>query len=79
MQEFFLYCLGMGFLTTLTEQSTPTVFSPSVLEIGYKYMRLDTLPFMKEAIKLYSNLGFREIAPYRYNPFEGAKFFELKL
>jgi len=48
-------------------------------EIGYKYMRLDTLPFMKEAIKLYSNLGFREIAPYRYNPFEGAKFFELKL
>ena len=48
-------------------------------EIGYEYMRLDTLPFMKEAIKLYNSLDFKEIAPYRYNPFEGAKFFELKL
>lgn len=48
-------------------------------EIGYKYMRLDTLPFMKEAIGLYSNVGFKEIRPYRYNPFENAKFFELKL
>ena len=48
-------------------------------KIGYKYMRLDTLPFMKEAIMLYSGLGFKEIKPYRYNPFDGAKFFELKL
>ncbi len=48
-------------------------------EIGYKYMRLDTLPFMKEAIMLYSNLGFKEITSYRYNPFDGAKFFQLKL
>ena len=48
-------------------------------EIGYNYMRLDTLPSMKEAITLYLTLGFKEIAPYRYNPFEGAKFYELKL
>ncbi len=48
-------------------------------EIGYKYMRLDTLPFMKEAITLYLALGFKEINPYRYNPFENAKFFELEL
>lgn len=48
-------------------------------EIGYKYMRLDTLPFMKEAITLYLALGFKEITPYRYNPFENAKFYELKL
>ncbi|MFX1304426.1 MAG: GNAT family N-acetyltransferase [Promethearchaeota archaeon] len=48
-------------------------------EMGYKFMRLDTLPFMKEAISLYLSLGFKEIKPYRYNPFEDAKFFELKL
>ncbi|MFX0000370.1 MAG: GNAT family N-acetyltransferase [Candidatus Hodarchaeota archaeon] len=48
-------------------------------EIGYKYMRLDTLPFMKAALKIYASLGFKEIAPYRYNPIEGAKYFELKL
>jgi len=48
-------------------------------EIGYKFMRLDTLPFMREAIALYLSLGFQEIASYRYNPFEGAKFYEIKL
>ncbi|MFX1417953.1 MAG: GNAT family N-acetyltransferase [Promethearchaeota archaeon] len=48
-------------------------------KIGYKSMRLDTLPFMKEAISLYQSLGFKEIKPYRFNPFEGTKFFELKL
>jgi len=48
-------------------------------EIGYQFMRLDTLPFMLEAINLYTSLGFKEIAPYRHNPIEGAKFFELNL
>ena len=48
-------------------------------EIGYKYMRLDTVPAMKEAIALYQSLGFKEIDPYRYNPLKGAKFMELKL
>lgn len=48
-------------------------------KMGYKSMRLDTLPFMKEAISLYLSLGFKEIEAYRVNPFEGAKFFELDL
>ena len=48
-------------------------------KLGYTHMRLDTLPFMKEAITLYLSLGFKEIVSYRYNPYEGAKFFELKL
>jgi ribosomal protein S18 acetylase RimI-like enzyme len=47
--------------------------------IGYKYMRLDTLPSMTEAINLYFSLGFKEITPYYYNPIENTKFFELEL
>jgi len=46
---------------------------------GYKAMRLDTVPSMKEAIRLYESLGFQPIQPYRHNPIPGAMYFELKL
>lgn len=48
-------------------------------KMGYGHMRLDTVPFMKEAIALYLSLGFKEIESYRYNPIEGARFMELEL
>jgi putative acetyltransferase len=48
-------------------------------EIGYRAMRLDTLPEMREAHKLYEELGFREIGPYCANPVEGVRYLELDL
>ena len=47
--------------------------------IGYRKMRLDTLPTMRAAISLYESLGFAPIPAYRHNPVPGSLFFELKL
>jgi len=49
-------------------------------QIGYKQLRLDTVePLMRTAVKMYRTLGFREIAPYRPNPIEGALYMEIRL
>ena len=46
--------------------------------IGYQRMRLDTIePIMKDAVGMYRQFGFQEIAPYRPNPIAGAMYMEL--
>lgn len=47
--------------------------------LGYSRVRLDTLPSMTEAVRLYRILGFRTIAAYHDNSVAGALFFELVL
>ena len=51
-------------------------------DIGYSHMRLDTLGFMRSALRLYRGMGFYDIAAYR-NVSESLKqyicFLELRL
>jgi len=47
--------------------------------IGYRRMRLDTLPQMGSAHRLYESMGFREIEAYRFNPVAGSRFLEREI
>jgi len=48
-------------------------------DIGYERVRLDTLPFMKEALTLYRSIGFYEIRPYGDHPICGTICLEMDL
>ena len=47
--------------------------------IGYKYMYLDTLPFLKTAIRMYRRFGFEEIERYNDSPVDDTIFMRIKL
>ncbi|MBX6745300.1 MAG: GNAT family N-acetyltransferase [Acetobacteraceae bacterium] len=49
------------------------------VRIGYREMRLDTLPFMAEAIALYRKTGFVPVEPYYDTPLAGTIFLGRRL
>ncbi len=65
---------GAGLGRKLTEAAMEAAAA-----LGYRRMRLDTLPSMQAARSLYRSLGFAEIEPYRFNPVPGTSFFEREL
>jgi ribosomal protein S18 acetylase RimI-like enzyme len=48
-------------------------------ELGYREIRLDTLPSMTGAQQLYKRAGFVEIQAYYETPLEGTLFLRLDL
>jgi ribosomal protein S18 acetylase RimI-like enzyme len=66
--QFRGYGLGKALLNTVLAEARA---------IGYSRMRLDTVePLMQDAVRMYRAYGFREIAPYRPNPIQGALYME---
>ena len=48
-------------------------------EIGYKYIMLDTLPFLETAINMYKKYGFYEIESYNNSPMENLVYLKYDL
>lgn len=48
-------------------------------KIGYSYMLLDTLPFLKSAIHMYKKYGFYEINSYNDSPMNTSIYMKLNL
>jgi ribosomal protein S18 acetylase RimI-like enzyme len=67
-------CRGLGLASQLVGRALLAAGGA-----GYRRMRLDTLPSMGAAQRLYARLGFREIPAYRANPVPGARFLEADL
>ena len=56
-----------------------TTVIDSARDVGYETLKLDTLPQMKAAQRMYESLGFADTAAYNDNPVRGVRFLALDL
>ena len=54
-------------------------FLAEASRLGYQRVRLDTIPGLDSALRLYRLFGFEQIGAYRFNPHPDAIFLERKL
>ncbi len=71
MKRLYVTTEGRG--QGLGRRLVETLFSEA-RRIGYREMRLDTLPTMSEAIALYGRFGFTPMEAYYDTPIEGTLF-----
>lgn len=67
-------CRGQGYGKLLAD-----AVIAAARRLGYRGMRLDTVPGMDAAIAMYAALGFEPIEPYCHNPVPGAMFLKKTL
>ena len=66
---------GLGLGRRLADEIVSTA-----KELGYRSIKLDTLPDrMGQALRMYKDMGFKDINPYYENPVAGACFMELQI
>lgn len=65
---------GRGIGKSLSE-----AFVEQASQMGYSSIRLDSIPELGKALRLYQRLGFEEIKAYRFNPHPDAVFMEYKI
>ncbi|MBN8824272.1 MULTISPECIES: GNAT family N-acetyltransferase [unclassified Spirosoma] len=65
---------GQGWADSLMDTALATAQN-----LGYEWMKLDSLRRLTPALKLYVRYGFTEIAPYNYNPEADVVYFEKHL
>ena len=73
-----LYVLPAGRGLGIGKKLVPAITEVAT-RLGYKEIRLDTLPHMVEAVRLYENEGFVRTDPYYATPLTGTIFFTKKL
>ena len=56
-----------------------SAFIKQACKLGYSSIKLDTIPELDKAIRLYKKHNFVQIKAYRYNPHPGVQYYELKI